>query len=412
MNFCIVLARGDAAVYRPGSVVEGSVILQLSSRQNIKGISIVFSGKAHVKWRPSDTVTVLGDTSRYMRQLLGNGRDLQRLTAGRYVIPFSFRLPIELPTSYYKKASPTCCGTGSKGYIRYSLTATMVRLWKANLNATRDIQVKDFVKTNTPQLSIPLSAQSQRVGSHFCCGSGLITMSVETDRGGYCPGESIAFTVKVENIGNRRIKGVIVTLRQSTIYHAGGGRSYSHSQTVKTVRGPGAGPRGEINWNDGLLVPETTPTISNCRIIRLSYELVVQISVAFARKLSVVIPIVIGTELFRTERLTSATASPSHPSATNPEFGSEQPGISTHQLSATNPSYQGEYPDSSVPVPSTINPEFMSFPRQQLNAESARPSLNTRNDQEIRETAFAPMSDLVTNYISDQPPSYDSIFNK
>ena len=63
-------------------------------------------------------------------------------------------------------------------------------------------------------------------------------------------------------------------------------------------------------------------------------------------------------------------------------------------------------------MPPPINPEFMSFPRHQLNAESARPSLNTRNDQEMGETAFAPTSDLVTNYTADQPPSYDSIFNK
>ena len=51
----------------------------------------------------------------------------------------------------------------------------------------------------------------------------------------------------------------------------------------------------------------------------------------------------------------------------------------------------------------------MSFPRQQLNTENTCPSLNTRDDQEA---AFAPTSDLVTDYTSDQPPSYDSIFTQ
>ena len=103
-----------------------------------------------------------------------------------------------------------------------------------------------------------------------------------------------------------------------------------------------------------MLVPATTPTISNCRIICLSYKLVVQISVAFATKLSVKIPIVIGTEPFQTVPLTSAIARPYQPPATNPEFGSEQPGNSTYQLSTTNPSFQGQYPDFSVPVPPPI----------------------------------------------------------
>ena len=53
---------------------------------------------------------------------------------------------------------------------------------------------------------------------------------------------------------DRRIKDVIVILRQSTIYHTTGGRSYLQNQTVETVRRPGTRPRtrpgGEINWND------------------------------------------------------------------------------------------------------------------------------------------------------------------
>ena len=104
VNFDIVLVNtrnyGVTQIYRPGSVVEGHVAIELSSPQNIKGISIVISGKARVKWEagasthPSNTEIVLGDTS---SQLLGNGRDSQRLAAGRHQLPFSFRLPIGLP---------------------------------------------------------------------------------------------------------------------------------------------------------------------------------------------------------------------------------------------------------------------------------------------------------------------------
>ena len=430
VRFDIVLL-GQSQVYRPGSVVEGYVTLELSSPQNVKGVSIVISGKARVKWElmtefwdPCDTEIVLRENS---SRLLGNGRDPQRLTSGRHELPFAFQLPTGLPSSYYNKVNPSCSPLFSKkrkGYIRYSLTATMFRSWKANLHASTVIQVKDIVNTNIPQLSTPLSAQSQsREGSYFCCGSGPITMTVETDRGGYCPGESISLTVKVENNGNRRIRGVRVTLMQSVDYHGKGrygGRCYHEGQPIKTIWGPGAGPQGEINWNDGMLsIPETTPTISNCALIRLSYTLNVQVLIVLAERLSVEMPIVIGTESFQREQPTTNVYQP--PSAVS-EFGSERPGTNAFQPSSTNPSFQGHYPYGSIPVPPPFNPEFMSCPRQQhnvatdnyqipnINAENACPPLSTEGNQEKREKGFAPVSDLVTNSI--QPPSYESIFNK
>ena len=116
-------------IYRPGSVVEGYVALEFSSPQNTKGISIVISGKARVKWtgrltrtnepgNPCDTEIVLSAIS---RQLLGNGRDSQRLAAGRYELPFSFQLPTGLPSSFYcNVVADFCWNVTSKGYIRYS----------------------------------------------------------------------------------------------------------------------------------------------------------------------------------------------------------------------------------------------------------------------------------------------------
>ena len=48
-----------------------------------------------------------------------------------------------------------------------------------------------------------------------------------------------------------------------------------------------------------------------------------------------------------------------------------------------------------------------NYPTPNVNAEGACPPVNTGGDK-----AFAPVSDLVTSYNSEQPPSYDSIFNK
>ena len=51
-----------------------------------------------------------------------------------------------------------------------------------------------------------------------------ISLSVKTDRGGYCPGESIALIMEVENHSNKRITSVEVCLKQMVVYNTRGER--------------------------------------------------------------------------------------------------------------------------------------------------------------------------------------------
>ena len=127
----------------------------------------------------------------------------------------------------------------------------------------------------------------------------------------------------------------------------------------------------------------------------------------------------------------------------------ELPGTHTFQCSLRNLSSQGEHSGmkaplppytvisqtpttnatsmafshfgSSVPQTPATNPELVSFHREQIvtsnstnqahsgNPHGACPPLSTGNDQEVRETAFAPVNDSVTNCNSDHPPLYDSL---
>ena len=48
----------------------------------------------------------------------------------------------------------------------------------------------------------------------LCCASGPITITAETDKGGYVPGENIWVTGKVENNSSRRIDDVTIKLVQ------------------------------------------------------------------------------------------------------------------------------------------------------------------------------------------------------
>jgi len=98
--FSVVLSEADSPFYFPGSRVEGHVVVEITTPQNVKSISIAIFGMAFVKWKTfcnNYYLTILSDT---VKPLWGNGHDSLTLAAGRHEFPFSFDLPDNLPTSY------------------------------------------------------------------------------------------------------------------------------------------------------------------------------------------------------------------------------------------------------------------------------------------------------------------------
>ena len=58
--------------------------------------------------------------------------------------------------------------------------------------------------------------QQQHYG--FACLSGPLSVTVQTDRGGYCPGESIAISAFINNQSGSRLCGVEIILYQVSVY--------------------------------------------------------------------------------------------------------------------------------------------------------------------------------------------------
>ena len=454
-EFLIILS--GTQVHNPGSLIEGCVVLELSAPQNYKCISIVISGKAQVEWSAisgshSTEISLIPNAGSGIR-LLGNGRDLQQVGGGWHEFPFSFQLPRSLPSSYKGKIRHFLGCGNCKGSIRYSLTAALSRPWLPKRYVEKTIIIEDIVRIN--HVNTAVSSSNWAINP--------VRISAITDRGGYYPGESIAFTVTVHNNGSGRIKAVQATLMQKVVY--GKGRSgtrliHEDRQRISLLKGPGTGPEGEINWNDRMLIPvDTVPNIYNCRIIHLSYILIVETVGTRSDSVSVDMPIVIGTRPFHEQTTMGstnanrslATTSGSRPvqveqlstnafqwfgtnqgsmslernyPASRNEFLGDQrewPGTHTFQYSLRNPSSQREHSGmrdppppytarsisfshfgSSVSQTPATNSEHVSFQRERIY-----PPLNIGNDQEMRENAFAPMSDSVTNL--DQPPPYDSL---
>ena len=374
--FAISLS-GNNVVYFAGSNVEGSVLLELSEPKKAQGISITFSGKAFVHWSErrttgsgdnrrtetvhySDTQTIFNDV---FMQLWGNGKDSQELGAGRYEFPFKFQFPSDLvlPTSF---ESPN-------GYIRYSLLARIKRSWKFDHTTTRAITVNEVVDINTSQLTAPLSNSNEKTLCCLCCTSGPISLSVTIDRGGYCPGESIAISTAAENHSSRRITAVQATLKQTVFYYARGHR-HQRSKVIQRVESPGLEAGSLSNWSNELLpIPTTVPSINSCRILNVSYALIVTLDIPRAINLHVTIPVTIGNVPFKGSE------------SVYPQVESYEPVTSF-------------MPPPSVPPPA-INPYFPQDGG--FNYSAAYPPVNIGLDSHtMGDTQYAPVYGFVTDY--------------
>ena len=458
-EFSIVLSSG-AGIYNPGSAIEGCVVLELSATQNFKCITIAISGEAHAEWpgnhSTENVVTNIGSGIR----LLGNDRDTEQLSGGRHRFPFSFQLPSNLPSSYKGKIHHPLGSGYCGGCIEYLLTATLSRPWKFKRHVVKTVTIKDIVRISTA-----VSSSSWRAVERTC---GPVRIRIRTDRGGYYPGESLALTVNIKNNGNRRIIAMQAGLMQSVIYYGRqrGNLTLSHRdrQCISLLKGPGADPRREINWNDRMLIPtDTVPNISNCRIIHLSYVLIVWTVGTGPNSYFVEVPIIIGSKpLHEQTNINStyayqplATNSGSRPvqmeqSSTNTfppsvrDSSSQREHSPPPSYSGTtaplNPQSQERQPDTVAFQPPTTNAGLVSFSHfgssipqtpatdlsfqgeqiatvtsngthqtPNINAEGESPQLNTGDDQGMREAMFAPVSDLDANCNSDQPPPYDSL---
>ena len=259
-EFFIVLS--GTQVYNPGSLIEGCIVLELSAPQNYKCISIVISGKAQVEWSTisgshSTEISLIANDGSGIR-LLGNGRDLQQVGAGRHEFPFLFRLPRSLPSSYKGKIRHFLGCGNCKGSIRYSLTAALSRPWLLKRYVEKTIIVKDIIRIN--HVNTAVSSSNWEVPVEI----NPVRILAITDRGGYYPGESITFTVTVHNNGSGRIKAVQATLIQKVVYY---GKGRSGARLIHE-------DRQRINLRKGLPPPTRRQSWQCCeQIYRFSFFL-------------------------------------------------------------------------------------------------------------------------------------------
>ena len=162
------------------------------------------------------------------------------------------------------------------------------------------------------------------------------------------------------------------------VYYARGSHR-QQSKIIQRIEGPGIEPGATSNWSNELLpIPATVPSINSCRILNLSYAVVVTLDIPRAIDLHVTIPITMGNVPFR-GRIDA-----------NPQAESYQPVRSFPTPSAP------PAPQNSNRVP-LVNPNFSQDGG--FNYSAAYPPVNIGLDNyTMGETQYAPVYGFVTDY--------------
>ena len=235
----------------------------------------------------------------------------RELGPGRHKFPFIICLSknLTLPTLFeYTEHSPFM--SQLSGYIRYMLAAGVSVTSGQTHIAVKGITIINNIDVNTPRLLRRVLSSNEKTVCCLCCASGPISLTVSTDRSGYCSGESIRINVDAENHSNRRIVEIRASLKQTKMFYGNPQwhglfrslvlsrlppKTYRTEKIIKTIE-------SSVDTQNMLLpIPLTAPTItsSTCSGNQIFYTLDVFLVLRNAWDLHVELPVVVGTIPFR-----------------------------------------------------------------------------------------------------------------
>lgn len=245
---------GNKAVFYPGQWVSGDCKLVVNEALKIKSFNIRLIGEAgyclkkggQVKKRefvlPVQTQVIYGPAT---------------ISMGEHVHQFRFQIPPEnLPTSF----------EGEYGFIRYSLVGSIDRPWKDQITTRKMFSVWEYVDCNNPLLSAPQVGQSEKLQKGGCCSPAKRSyITLQLDRRGYCPGENVIVSLKVEDFPPGIIVKMMLTMvsmfkMNETPQNKSGQTKRDVLQTC-TIGTVPTGAKSHRFPNASLQIPSVPPTI-------------------------------------------------------------------------------------------------------------------------------------------------------
>ncbi|XP_065943582.1 arrestin domain-containing protein 17 isoform X2 [Magallana gigas] len=264
------------AIYFPGQPVNGKVIVDLESETKVNDIKLRFLGEAYVyvdiavgnqRRKCESEEEYFDNTFSVIAMDLGD-RDEYILKPGLHTFPFSFVLPLEIPSSL----------EGEHGHVRYIAKGTIDRSWSFNDHTKRAFTVIGLLDLNKLPLADREAENSVETNvCCLCCKSGPIKGTLRLNRIGYVPGESVFFDAYIENKSSR-VCGVSARLYMVSHFIAVDVIDKT-CDILDTLPYRDVPPGGDDVWTgDRFIIPPVPPSsLPCCKIIKVEYYIMLMI---------------------------------------------------------------------------------------------------------------------------------------
>ncbi|XP_039972731.1 thioredoxin-interacting protein-like isoform X2 [Xiphias gladius] len=296
IDFRLVFSDPGRSFYSSGDKLSGSVQLEAAQPCRVTGLRVTAAGCARVDHRGGKNRKSRSQEVEYLKyeEELRLEEQLARDSDGCFLVrpgkAYSFQFGFELPApgrlvSSYK---------GKFGYVRYYARAVLDRASQRALQCDREFEVEEPLDVNRPDLLAPASASKQKKVTCMFIPDGQVSISARIDRKGFCEGEDISINAKFENTCSRIVvpKAAIIAKHS----YLADGRSKVLRQKLSAVRGNHIISGMCDMWQGKTIrVPKLKPSLLGCDIIQVDYALMLYLHIPGSEKLTLELPLVIGT---------------------------------------------------------------------------------------------------------------------
>ncbi|XP_061527767.1 arrestin domain-containing protein 3-like isoform X1 [Phycodurus eques] len=268
-----------------GDTVRGRIVVEVSKETKIKSLTLIAKGKGEAHSTDEDSsFSVYEKYYTIRQQILEEARqegEAKVIAQGRHAFPFSFKIPErEMPSSF----KCTLCKIVHK--LKAELKQSMKLLKKTETY---------FKFVSKPAMAIP----GIMVPQHDCkntsvkfFGSGTVTMDVYTDRLGYKQGETLRVRAEILNHSTRSVTPVLKFYLKENSF--GNGLQSLVVKKILQMEAPAVASTSKKTVMKEIPIPRRLPpSMLNCSIFRLEYELKVYVDIKYTVDEGVTIPVVV-----------------------------------------------------------------------------------------------------------------------
>ncbi|CAD7093275.1 unnamed protein product [Hermetia illucens] len=291
-RYQVLFDNNSKGFYYSGDLVEGTAIVETCVGKVIRGTYVTLIGTARIKFENSDS-WVTHDTYRIFAATIPVlQRDDDRffvLPPGTYRYKFEYRLPDNIPSSFY----------GKFGFINYAAVITLDES-KRTYSFKQPFRVMRAINYSRGQELKPIKAQqSKDISPWYCLTIQPLMVTVKSPSIDFMPGQTIYTLIKIENHSSRKIRQIDIKLTKVIEYCRKPQKTTRKYEFIeinsKTIT---ADDLSGKTYVQGIEVPITQPTtVGDSNFINIRYNIYITVKVPACNRENIefIIPVIISS---------------------------------------------------------------------------------------------------------------------